>query len=106
MSWTSWLIIAILIVISIILLTGKGSFIIAGYNLLPKEVKEKYNKKRLCRIIGIGALIMTLFAAIQAYIGDEWPSSMDWTIPVIYLGIAAVMVILGNTICKNKPKDS
>ena len=42
----------LIIIISIILLSGKGSFLIAGYNTMPKEKQEKYDAKKLCRFLG------------------------------------------------------
>ncbi|WP_028042418.1 DUF3784 domain-containing protein [Candidatus Stoquefichus massiliensis] len=47
-------------VISIIFLLGKGSFLIAGYNTANKEEKQKYDEKKLCRVMGIGFSVVTL----------------------------------------------
>src|SRR5699024_2367761 len=41
------------------LLMGKGSFLIAGYNTASEKEKAKYNEKKLCRIVGLGFLVMT-----------------------------------------------
>lgn len=38
---------------------GKGSFLIAGYNTASEKEKAKYNEKKLCRIVGLGFLVMT-----------------------------------------------
>lgn len=35
------------------LMRGKWSFLIAGYNTAPEKEKRKYNKKKLCRANGI-----------------------------------------------------
>ncbi len=42
----------LIIVISLVLLTGRGSFLIAGYNTSSREEKEKYDSKKMCRFIG------------------------------------------------------
>lgn len=47
-------------VISITFLLGKGSFLIAGYNTANKEEKQKYDEKKLCRVMGIGFSVVTL----------------------------------------------
>ena len=38
--WLSWVITAIFLIISVILITGHGSGLIAGYNTASKEEKE------------------------------------------------------------------
>ena len=49
----------IFLMISIFLLVGKGSFLIAGYNTASADEKAKYNEKKLCRIVGLGFFIIT-----------------------------------------------
>lgn len=46
------MLIALILIIAIVLLLGKGSFLIAGYNMLPKEKKEKVDTVRFCRFMG------------------------------------------------------
>ncbi|MCL2699146.1 MAG: DUF3784 domain-containing protein, partial [Defluviitaleaceae bacterium] len=41
-----------LIIISLILLTGRGASLISGYNTMPKEKKAKYNAPALCKFTG------------------------------------------------------
>ena len=53
-DWTVWIVFVIFAVLSIILLSGHGSWFISGYNTASKEEKEKYNEKKLCRTMGIG----------------------------------------------------
>lgn len=49
-----WIVTAICAVLSIILLSGRGSFLIAGYNTADKEEKARYDEKKLCRVSGGG----------------------------------------------------
>ena len=42
----------LLIVVSFILLTGRGSFLLAGYNTMPKSKKEQYDTPALCKFAG------------------------------------------------------
>ena len=46
------IIILLLIALSVILLTGKGAWLIAGYNTLSREEKAQYNSAALCKFIG------------------------------------------------------
>ena len=41
----------IFLIISILLLMGKGSFLIAGYNTASEKEKSNYNEKKLVRIV-------------------------------------------------------
>ena len=50
----------IFLIVSLLLLMGKGSFLIAGYNTASAKEKAQYNEKKLCRIVGVGLLIVTL----------------------------------------------
>ena len=50
---------------------GKGSFLIAGYN--TSRNKEKYNEKRLCRVVGGGLVVITLVMAAWSIMGDRFP---------------------------------
>lgn len=51
---------AIVFIMSIILLTGKGSWLIAGYNSMSKEQQEKFDKRKLSRVAGVMLLIVTI----------------------------------------------
>ena len=48
-----------MIVMSLFLINGKGAFLIAGYNTMPKKERAKYDEKALCRFTGKFLLAMT-----------------------------------------------
>jgi hypothetical protein len=52
-----------LLIISVILLCGKGAFMIAGFNTMPKDEKEKYDIKKLCKFIGLMLLLIIFCSA-------------------------------------------
>lgn len=62
------IVILIFLTISILLLLGKGSFLISGYNTASKEEKEVFNKKKLCRAFGVFSLFITILITILGYI--------------------------------------
>lgn len=45
-DWIVWVVFFILTIMSITLLWGHGSWLIAGYNTASKEEKAKYNEKK------------------------------------------------------------
>ncbi|WP_260733858.1 DUF3784 domain-containing protein [Macrococcoides caseolyticum] len=42
-------------------------FLIAGYNTLPKEQKQKYDEKRLCRFTGVMVILAALYCALMEF---------------------------------------
>lgn len=60
---------ALMFAISITLLAGKGSWLIAGYNTASPEEKAKYDEKKICRAMGIFCLLLTLLLCAMAYLG-------------------------------------
>ena len=77
--WLCWTVVGLLVVFSLILLAGKGSCLIAGYNTSNREKKQKYNEKRLCRVVGAGMGI---------------------------LGTIVIVEVLASTICKRKSSST
>lgn len=99
--WAAWILVALLAVISIFLLMGKGSFLIAGYNTASKEMKQKYNAKKLCRTIGGGTSALTIILAVSILYEFE-DFVVPWLMPFGLLVTVTVMAVLANTICKAK----
>lgn len=97
-----WVVIVLLAVMSIVFLLGKGSFLIAGFNTASDKEKSKYNVKRLCRIVGGGTSLFTIMLAISLLYNGKLPIYLKWIMPWGYLADIAVILVLGNTICKKK----
>lgn len=95
-----WFIAVIFLIITIILISGKGAFLIAGCNTSSKAEKLKYDEKKLCRVMGSGTGIITLFLILLACFGDNPPNWMLITLPIVIITVTTVMLILCNTICK------
>ena len=89
----------ILVVMAIVILAGKGDWLIAGYNTASKEEKETVNVKRLRLIVG---LLLLVIAPMLFMLGDH----SDKTSALIFAGIVIVIttfaVILANTWAKKK----
>ncbi|WP_160673959.1 DUF3784 domain-containing protein [Clostridium sp. C8-1-8] len=67
------IILAILTALSLILISGKGGILLAGYNTLSKEEKEKYDEKKLCRNSGFELLAVDiLLAVLLIYISTDF----------------------------------
>ena len=64
-DWIVWIVFVIFAVLSIVLLSGHGSWFISGYNTASKEEEKKYDEKKLCRTMGIGMSIIAILALIM-----------------------------------------
>jgi hypothetical protein len=60
---TGVFIVGICAVMSVILLSGHGGFLISGYNCLSTEEKQKYDEKKLCRATGVMLSVITAATA-------------------------------------------
>ena len=89
----------ILVVMAIVILAGKGDWMIAGYNTASKEEKETVNVKRLRLILGI---LLLSISPLLFMLGDH----SDKTTSLIFTGIVIVLttvaIILANTWAKKK----
>ena len=87
----------LMMISSLFLLKGKGAFLIAGYNLLSKEEKAKYDIKPLCRFTGkvaltIGFLVIAM--GLGYFYEKVW---LARTSLFLILGISVFSVIYSNT---------
>ncbi len=99
-DWIVWIIFIIFAVLSIALLLGHASWFISGYNTASKEEKEKYNEKKLCRTMGIGMSVITLLILTMELLENILSAFFVYIALGIVLVDIAVIIILGNTICR------
>ncbi len=99
-------VILLLIFIGFILRSGKGAFLISGYNMLPKEKKALYNEKELCRFTG-NLLFIIAFLLIFAILGGIY--EIYWLVKLILVmliltAIAGIIYVNTNSRFKNQIK--
>ena len=104
------LIIALLFLTAgLFLLCGKGKWLIAGYNALPKEERKKYNEKKVCGAAGVICITCCVFLCSIAYMGYKVDSGMmsetDMLIPTfILLAVLIAAVIAAGVYISKKAK--
>ena len=75
-----------LFLISLLLLSGRGAFLISGYNMMSKEAKANYDEKALCR--GVGKLLIVINLCLMIlFIGIHLEA--DW---LTVAGTAALLI--------------
>lgn len=90
---------AILVIMGIIILIGKGDNLIAGYNIASKEEKAQYNVKRLRGLIG--GLLIALAPMVFLLHGEDTMAA-TWSFVALVFVLCIVVVILANTWAKKK----
>ena len=87
-------------VLSIVLISGHGSWLISGYNTASKEEKAKYNEKKLCRTMGIGMSVIAILLLIMGVFENILPAFFVYIALGIILADVVIIIVLGNTICR------
>lgn len=90
---------AIVFVMGVIVLIGKGDNLIAGYNIASEEEKAQINIKRLRGLVG-GVLIV--LAPMTVLFLAEESMAATWTFIALALVLCIAVVILANTWAKKK----
>ncbi len=101
-DWVIWVVLVIFVLLTICLLTGHGENLISGYNTASQKEKDKYNTKKLCRVEGIGMLVITICIFVMAFGENILPAITAYVFLGIIVVDCAAMIILGNTICKKR----
>lgn len=95
-----WAVFTLMAVISIVLLSGHGSGLIAGYNTADSYEKSKYDEKKLCRITGAGMGVISVFLPFMACMGEDIPFLFTCVFLGVTVGVCVLIIVLANTVCK------
>lgn len=102
--WMMWAVAAVAVIATIILLTGKGSMLVSGFNTKRPEERGKYDKKKVSRqaglfmiFIDIGLLALTAYIHFRVIpvIQDHTISGHGTEITVVALCICAYLIVIG-----------
>ncbi len=87
----------LLAVLGSVLMTGRGAWMIAGYNTLPRKERERYDERALCRFVG--KVLFFAAAGVGLLLLDErWPGKGLGTVAAVWLPAGALFaVIYANT---------
>ncbi len=96
----AWVVLGILFILSIVLLSGHGKNLIAGYHSASEEKKKKIDEKKLCRVTGAGVLVVAVLILFTLLGEAVLPASFAYFLLGAILLDVLVMLILANTICK------
>ena len=101
-DWIVWAVVIVIAILSAALLSGHGSWLIAGYNTASEKEREKYDKKKLCRTVGVGMAVITILILFTILFEHMLPAEFAYIMAGIILVDSVIMMILANTICRKK----
>lgn len=101
-DWIVWAVVILIAILSAALLSGHGSWLIAGYNTASEKEREKYDAKKLCRMMGAGIAVIDGIILVLGLFENVLPASFAGIAAMLILAVCLVMIILGNTICRKK----
>ena len=90
---------AVMVIMGIVVLIGKGDNLIAGYNTASQKEKSKYNVKRL-RVL-IGGFLILLAPMILLSLGKETAKATGLFMAITVI-MCIVLIFLANTWAKKK----
>ncbi|ENY99941.1 hypothetical protein HMPREF1092_03078 [Clostridium thermobutyricum] len=91
-----------LIILGIVIRTGKANFLIAGYNTASKEEKEKINEKELAK--STGNLLLILGGIQFILLICRLLSLGDFKFLLVCVNILFIFVTIGGVIYMNTAK--
>ncbi len=91
-----------LIVAAIMLIMGKGDWLIAGYNTASEEERKTVNIKRLRFVMALSMLLTALVIIVPVLMGKIEDRNTGINMAFGIIGICLITVILANTWCKRK----
>lgn len=91
------IIVGLFLVLGVVFSAGKGSFLIAGFNTMPKEEKLKYDKGALSRFMG-KVMFSLSFSMLLWMLGDVLEMELLFAVGVVlFIGILIFTIVYANT---------
>lgn len=95
--------IALIWILTILLLSGRGSFLIAGFNTAPEKVREQYDKKKLSRGYGVGVGVIALFITLNGILESK---TLSYLMPLVMILSVVLTTLYGTILCRKKPTET
>lgn len=86
-----------LLILAVYLSQGKGAFLIAGYNTMPKEEKAKYDEVALCKFMG--KILYGICFSLVLLSLSEWLEipALLWMGIALMIGLLVFTLVYSNT---------
>ncbi len=97
-----FILVILLTILTIVFWSGKGGWLMASYNTMSDEEKQKYNYKRLCKVMGCCTGIIDFIFIILCLTGEPITKHLINVLCIAILAVVIITVILANTICRKR----
>ncbi|MEZ7172407.1 DUF3784 domain-containing protein [Sporosarcina sp. OR05] len=85
------------LIFGIIFSSGKGAFLIAGYNTMPAREKEKYDEVSLCKFMG-KMMYSLCFCLLMIVLGDLFQNMILLVTGILlFVSVVVFTIVYGNT---------
>lgn len=101
-----WIVFGLFVLITISLLSGKGAWLIAGYNTMSKEEKESFDKKKLSKFAGVLFLFIDVeLLVMNILMNTGYGTQHESVVALGFLGSLCITVFIGIVFLnKNAPR--
>jgi hypothetical protein len=99
---TAIVIIVIMFALGMVILSGKGDNLIAGYNTASEKERKEMNVKRLRIVVAGICFLSPVVISLPVFIGKEGDTSLHLFTAFCVILMTIIAVILANTWCKRK----
>lgn len=86
--------------LGVLFLFGRATMLIAGYNTMSHDEREKYDRKKLCKVAGISTLIISAALLITGL--DDFGGASTYVFIAVCIASVTTTMILSNTVCRKK----
>jgi len=90
---TFGIIVGLLLILAVFLFMGKGTILINGVMFMPKEARDKINKKALGRFVSL-ILIITIIFMVLIWIDIAWLETAHFWLTWAATGFMLVAIIV------------
>ena len=101
-DWVVWIMAGLFALAAAVLFSGRGGWLIAGYNTASRKEKARYDPKRLGRVFGGGMAVIALLLAALALLEDVVTAGFAWLAAALVAADVLAMAVLANTFCKKR----
>ncbi|MDR2571104.1 MAG: DUF3784 domain-containing protein [Oscillospiraceae bacterium] len=96
--WIVTIIIALpFTIMGIFMLSGKGAFLIAGFNTMSESKKATYDKSALCRAVGILLISLSVLVILFPVASSMESMWLFWIICALFMVIPIGFIVYANT---------
>ncbi len=101
-SWALYLMTVLFIAADVLLISGHGAWLIAGYNTASESEKAKYDEKKLCRSFGISFLPIPIVLVAACLFEQVLPAFFAYIMCAVIVIDVIVILIVGTMAGKRK----